>query len=135
VRAPPDGHTLLLITVSNAINVSLYDNLNYDFMRDIVPIGSIMRTPGVMEVNPSVPAKTAPDFIAYAKANPHKITMASAGNGASSHLAGELFMLMTGIDMIVPFPAGSTSDTLAERPAVHPSVSPQSPPKVATCRL
>jgi tripartite-type tricarboxylate transporter receptor subunit TctC len=104
VRAAPDGYTLLLLTLSSAANVSLYDNLNFNLLRDIVPIASIMRTPGVMEVNPSVPAKTAAEFIAYAKANPHKITMASAGNGASSHLAGELFMLLTGIDMIhVPY--------------------------------
>jgi tripartite-type tricarboxylate transporter receptor subunit TctC len=104
VRAAPDGHTLLLVTVSNAINASLYDNLNFNFIRDIAPIASLMRTPGVMEVNPSFPAKTAPEFIAYAKANPHRITMASAGNGASSHLAGALFMLMTGIEMIhVPY--------------------------------
>ncbi len=104
VRAAPDGYTLLLVTLSNAINASLYGNLAFNFIRDIAPIAGIMRTPGVMEVNPSVPAKTAPEFIAYAKANPHKITMASAGNGASSHLAGELFMLMTGIDMVhVPY--------------------------------
>jgi tripartite-type tricarboxylate transporter receptor subunit TctC len=104
VRAAPDGHTLLLVTVSNAINASLYDNLNFNFVRDIAPIASLMRTPGVMEVNPSVPARTAPEFIAYAKANPNRITMASAGNGASSHLAGALFMLMTGIEMIhVPY--------------------------------
>jgi tripartite-type tricarboxylate transporter receptor subunit TctC len=104
VRAPADGHTLLLVTLSNAINAALYDNLNFNFIRDIAPVASLMRTPGVMEVNPSVPAKTAPEFIAYAKANPHKITMASAGNGASSHLAGALFMLMTGIDMVhVPY--------------------------------
>jgi tripartite-type tricarboxylate transporter receptor subunit TctC len=103
-RAAPDGHTLLLVTVSNAINASLYENLNFNFIRDMAPVAGIMRTPGVMEINPSVPAKTAPDFIAYAKANPHRITMASAGNGASSHLAGELFMLMTGIDMVhVPY--------------------------------
>jgi tripartite-type tricarboxylate transporter receptor subunit TctC len=103
-RAAPDGHTLLLVTVSNAINASLYENLNFNFIRDMAPVAGIMRTPGVMEVNPSVPAKSAPDFIAYAKANPHGITMASAGNGASSHLAGELFMLMTGIDMVhVPY--------------------------------
>ena len=104
VRAAPDGYTLLLVTLSNAINASLYGNLAFDFIRDIAPIAGIMRTPGVMEVNPAVPAKTAPEFIAYAKANPHKIAMASAGNGASSHLAGELFMLMTGIDMVhVPY--------------------------------
>ena len=104
VRAASDGYTLLLVTLSNAINASLYGNLAFNFIRDVAPIAGIMRTPGVMEVNPSVPVRTAPEFIAYAKANPHKITMASAGNGASSHLAGELFMLMTGIDMVhVPY--------------------------------
>ena len=104
VRAPPDGHTLLLVTLSNAVNAALYDTLNFDFIRDIAPVVSLMRTPGVMEVHPSVPAKTAPEFIAYAKAHPRQITMASAGNGASSHLAGELFMVMTGIEMVhVPY--------------------------------
>jgi tripartite-type tricarboxylate transporter receptor subunit TctC len=111
VRAASDGYTLLLVTLSNAINASLYGNLAFNFIRDVAPIAGIMRTPGVMEVNPSVPVRTAPEFIAYAKANPHKITMASAGNGASSHLAGELFMLMTGIDMVhVPY-RGSLSPT------------------------
>ena len=104
VRAAPDGYTLLLITLSNAVNASLYEKLDFDFIRDIAPVVSLMRTPGVMEVNPSVPAKTAPEFIAYAKAHPRQITMASAGNGASSHLAGELFMVMTGIEMVhVPY--------------------------------
>jgi tripartite-type tricarboxylate transporter receptor subunit TctC len=103
-RSAPDGHTLLLVTLSNAVNASLYDKLDFDFIRDIAPVASLMRTPGVMEVNPSVPAKTAPEFIAYAKAHPRQITMASAGNGASSHLAGELFMTMTGIEMVhVPY--------------------------------
>jgi tripartite-type tricarboxylate transporter receptor subunit TctC len=103
-RAAPDGYTLLLITLSNAVNASLYEKLNFDFIRDIAPIAYLMRTPGVMEVNPSFPARTAPEFIAYAKANPRGITMASAGNGASSHLAGELFMAMTGIEMVhVPY--------------------------------
>jgi tripartite-type tricarboxylate transporter receptor subunit TctC len=104
VHAVPDGHTLLLITLSNAVNASLYERLNFDFIRDIAPIASLMRTPGVMEVNPSVPATTAPEFIAYARAHPRQVTMASAGNGASSHLAGELFMVMTGIEMVhVPY--------------------------------
>jgi tripartite-type tricarboxylate transporter receptor subunit TctC len=104
VRAAPDGYSLLLVTLSNALNATLYENLNYNFIRDIVPVASLMRTPGVMEVNPSFPARTVPEFIAYAKANPRKITMASAGNGASSHLAGALFMMMAGIDMVhVPY--------------------------------
>jgi tripartite-type tricarboxylate transporter receptor subunit TctC len=104
VRAAPDGYTLLLITLSNAVNASLYEKLNFDFIRDIAPIANLMRTPGVMEVNLSVPARTVPEFIAYAKANPRRISMASAGNGASSHLAGELFMVLTGIEMVhVPY--------------------------------
>lgn len=104
VRAAPDGYTLLLITLSNAVNASLYQKLNFDFIRDIAPIANLMRTPGVMEVNPSVPPRTVPEFIAYAKANPRRISMASAGNGASSHLAGELFMVLTGIEMVhVPY--------------------------------
>ena len=86
VRAPPDGYTLLLVTSANAINATLYDNLNFNFIRDIAPVASIIRVPNVMEVNPSVPAKTVPEFIAYAKANPGKINMASAGNGSRHHM-------------------------------------------------
>jgi tripartite-type tricarboxylate transporter receptor subunit TctC len=103
-RAPADGHTLLLVTLSNAVNTSLYEKLNFDFIRDIAPTVNLMRTPGVMEVNPSVAARMVPEFIALAKAHPHTITMASAGNGASSHLAGELFMTMAGVDLVhVPY--------------------------------
>ena len=104
VQAPPDGYTLLLVTSANAINATLYDKLNFNFIRDIAPVASIIRVPNVMEVNPSVPAKTVPEFIAYAKANPGKINMASAGNGSSPHVAGELFKMMTGVDMVhVPY--------------------------------
>jgi tripartite-type tricarboxylate transporter receptor subunit TctC len=104
VRAAPDGYTLLLVAPPNAINSSLYDKLNFNFIRDIAPIASLVRAPNVMEVNPSVPAKTVPEFIAYAKANPGKINMASAGNGTTSHVAGELFKIMAGVDMIhVPY--------------------------------
>jgi tripartite-type tricarboxylate transporter receptor subunit TctC len=99
VRAPPDGYTLLLIATPNAINATLYDKLNYNFIRDIAPVAGIIREPNVMVLNPSVPAKTVPDFIAYAKANPRKINMASSGNGSSPHVAGELFKMMTGVDM------------------------------------
>src|SRR5206468_10245067 len=88
VKSPPDGYTLLLVTPPNAINATLYQNLNYNFIRDIVPVAGIMSVPNVMVVNPSVPAKTVPDFIAYAKANPSKINMASPGNGSSPHVAG-----------------------------------------------
>ena len=97
----PDGYTLLMSTSSNAINASLYTGLHFNFLRDIAPVGSIIRTPMVMAVNPSFPAKTVPEFIAYAKANPGNINMATAGKGSSLHLAGELFMAMTGVKMTV----------------------------------
>ncbi len=104
VRATPDGYTLLLATSSNAINATLYDTLNFNFIHDVVPVAGISSEPCVMEVNPSFPAKTVPEFIAYAKANPGKINMASAGNGSMPHVAGELFKMMTGVDMIhVPY--------------------------------
>jgi tripartite-type tricarboxylate transporter receptor subunit TctC len=98
VRAPADGYTLLLIAPSSAINVTLYDKLNFNFIRDIAPVASIIRAPMVMAVNPTVPAKTVPEFIAYAKANPGKLNMASGGSG--QHLASELFKMMTGINMM-----------------------------------
>ncbi len=104
VRAPADGYTLLLATVSNAINATLYDKLNFNFIRDIAPVASLIRGPGVMVVNPSFPAKTIPEFIAYAKANPGKINMASAGPGSTPHLYGELFKMMAGVDLLhVPY--------------------------------
>src|SRR5215510_10501433 len=99
VRASPDGYTLLLITTASAINTTLF-KLNYNFLDDIVPIAGIFRVPNVMVVHPSVPAKTVPEFIAYAKANPGKINVESTGAGTSSHMAGELFKLMTGVDMV-----------------------------------
>jgi tripartite-type tricarboxylate transporter receptor subunit TctC len=101
VRAPPDGHTLLLVHTSNAINATLYEKLNYNFIRDIAPVAGIIVVPNVMVVNPSVPAKTVPEFIAYAKANPGKINLASGGIGGPSHVAGELFKMMTGTDMLL----------------------------------
>jgi tripartite-type tricarboxylate transporter receptor subunit TctC len=104
VNAAPDGYTLLLVGPPNAINATLYDNLNFNFIRDIAPVGGIARTPNVMEVNPSFPTKTVPEFIAYAKANPGKINMASGGNGTIPHVAGELFQIMTGIKLVhVPY--------------------------------
>jgi tripartite-type tricarboxylate transporter receptor subunit TctC len=104
VRAPPDGYTLLLIFSANAINATLYDKLNFNFARDITPIASIVRVPHVLEVNPSVPTKTVPEFIAYAKANPGKLNMASGGNGTPAHVSGELFKMMTGVVMLhVPY--------------------------------
>jgi tripartite-type tricarboxylate transporter receptor subunit TctC len=104
VRAPADGYTLLLVTIPNVINATLYDRLNYNFIRDIAPVASIDRVPNVMEVHPSVPTRTFPEFIAYAKANPGKINMASSGNGTSQHVAGELFKMMTGVNLVtVPY--------------------------------
>jgi tripartite-type tricarboxylate transporter receptor subunit TctC len=99
VRAPADGYTLLLVTNPNVVNATLYDKLNYNFIRDMAPVASLDRVPNVMEVNPLVPASTVPEFIAYAKANPGKINMASSGNGGSQHVAGELFKMMAGVDM------------------------------------
>jgi tripartite-type tricarboxylate transporter receptor subunit TctC len=100
VQAAPDGYTLLLSSSPNAINATLYDNLNFNFIRDIAPVASISREPNVMVVNPSLPVKTVPEFIAYAKANQGKINYASAGIGSSQHMSGELFKMMAGIDMV-----------------------------------
>ncbi len=106
-RAPPDGYTLLFITSANSINATLYDKLNFNFIRDIVPVATFVRVPNVMEVNPSFPAKTVPEFIAHTKANPGKVNMASAGNGTVSHVAGELFKMMSGTNMVhVPYRGG-----------------------------
>ncbi|MEA2990015.1 MAG: hypothetical protein QOG83_2726 [Alphaproteobacteria bacterium] len=99
VRATPDGYTLLLVNPANAINATLYERLNFDFIRDIAPVAGLIRVPNVLEVNTSVPAKTVPEFIAYAKANPGKINLASSGNGTSIHMSGELFKMMTGLNM------------------------------------
>jgi tripartite-type tricarboxylate transporter receptor subunit TctC len=104
VRAAADGYTLLLVGPPHAINATLYDKLNFNFIRDIAPVAGIMSVANVMVVTPSVPAKTVPEFITYAKANPGKINMASSGNGSSPHVAGELFKMMTGVDMVhVPY--------------------------------
>jgi len=104
VRAPPDGYTLLLVSASNAINTTLYKNLNFDLIRDVAPVAGLMAATSVMLVHPSVPAKTIPEFIAHAKANPGKINMGSGGSGAPSHVAGELFKLMTDVGMVhVPY--------------------------------
>jgi tripartite-type tricarboxylate transporter receptor subunit TctC len=104
VKAPPDGYTLLLATTTNTINATLYDKLNFNFIRDIAPVATIIRAPQILVVNPSVPAKSVPEFIAYAKAYPGKIHMASGGTGTPPHLAGELFKMMAGIDMVhVPY--------------------------------
>ena len=104
VHAPPDGYTLLLISSNNATNAALYDNLTFNFIRDIAPVASLSRNPLVMAINPEVPAKTVPEFIAYAKANQGKITMGSAGTGGIGHLAGEMFKMMTGLNLVhVPY--------------------------------
>jgi tripartite-type tricarboxylate transporter receptor subunit TctC len=100
VRAPPDGYTLLMVGSFNAISATLYDHLNFNFARDIAPVASIERAPLIMEVHPSFPAKTVPEFIAYAKANPSKMNMASGGIGTTSHMCGELFKMMTGVNMV-----------------------------------
>jgi tripartite-type tricarboxylate transporter receptor subunit TctC len=104
VHAPPDGYTLLLVAPANAINATLYKKLNFNFIHDIAPVAGLIRFANVMQVNPSVPAKTVPEFIAYAKANPGKLNMASAGNGSTPHVSGELFKMMTGVNMVhVPY--------------------------------
>jgi len=104
LRAPPDGYTLLQVTSSNAVNATFYEKLNFDLMSDIAPVAGIVRVPFVLEINPSVPAKSVPEFIAYAKANPGKINMASGGIGTSIHIAGELFKMMAGVNLVhVPY--------------------------------
>jgi tripartite-type tricarboxylate transporter receptor subunit TctC len=104
VRAPADGYTLLLVTAANAVNATLYEKLNFNFIRDIAPVASIAREPFAIEVHPSVPVKTVPEFGAYAKANPGKINMASGGIGSGNHIAGELFKMMTGVNLVhVPY--------------------------------
>jgi tripartite-type tricarboxylate transporter receptor subunit TctC len=112
VNAPPDGYTLLLAGAPNAINATLYEKLNFNFIRDIAPVAGIIRTALVMQVNPSVPAKTVPEFIAYAKANPRKLNMSSAGTGSAPHVAGELFKMMAGVNVVhVPYRGAGPSLT------------------------
>ncbi len=115
-KAAPDGYTLLLVSVANTVNATLYEKLNFDFLRDIAPVAGLVRGPLVMDLALSVPAKTVPEFMAYAKANPGKINMASAGNGTPGHMAGELFKLSTGLDLVhVPYrgAAPALTDVLA----------------------
>ena len=137
VRANPDGYTLLLVNSQNAISASLY-KLNFDFIRDIAPIAGVSLVPLIMEVNPAVPAKTVPEFIAYAKQNPGKVSMASAGIGGPQHVAGELFKMMAGLDMVhVPY-RGSTPalvDLLAGQVQLMFDVTPSSLPHVKAGRL
>ena len=107
VQAPPDGYTLLLVNTSNAINSTLYDKLNFNFIRDVAPVAGIRRSPQVMVVNPSVPASTVPEFIAYATANPGKVNMGSAGIGSVTHICGELFKMLSGVNLVhVPYRGG-----------------------------
>src|SRR6185295_14523139 len=104
VRAAADGYTLLAVTTVNATNATLYEKLSFDFIRDIAPVAGLMRVPNVMEVHPSVPVKSVPEFIAYAKANPGKISMASGGIGSSQHVFGEQFKMMAGVNLLhVPY--------------------------------
>jgi tripartite-type tricarboxylate transporter receptor subunit TctC len=112
-HAPPDGYTLFLVTVVNAINASVYDNLNFDLMRDLAPVAGLTRGPSVMEVNPELPAKSVPEFIAFAKANPAKINMATAGSGSVPNVYGKLFEMMTGVEMIA-VPYGGTGAALPD---------------------
>jgi tripartite-type tricarboxylate transporter receptor subunit TctC len=108
VRAPPDGYTLLLVLTNNAGNATLYDKLNFNFIRDIAPVASINRVPHVIDVNPSIPVRTVPEFIAFAKANPGKLNMGSGSIGSTQHLSGELFKMMTGVDLVhVPYRGGA----------------------------
>ena len=112
VRSAPDGYTLLAVSPANAINATLYEKLNFNFIGDIAPVASIVREPNVMVVNPSVPATSVPEFISYAKTNPGKLSMASAGNGTASHMAGELFKMMAGVTMVhVPYRGGGPALT------------------------
>jgi tripartite-type tricarboxylate transporter receptor subunit TctC len=138
VRSAPDGYTLLVMNSQNTINAALYTKLNFDFVRDIAPIALVDRVPLVMEVNPSFPAKTVPEFIAYAKANPGKINMASAGIGGPQHVAGELFKFMAGVNLVhVPY-RGSTPalvDLMAGQVQVMFDVTPSSLPHIRSGKL
>src|SRR5262249_22799137 len=112
VNSPPDGYTLLVVSTSATVSTTFYRNLSFNFLRDIAPVAGIVRVPLVMVVNPSVPAQTVPEFIAYAKANPGKINMASVGNGTTPHMAGELFKMMAGVDLLhVPYHGASPALT------------------------
>ncbi len=138
LRSPPDGYTVLLVNPANGINASLYKKLNFNFVKEVEPIAGYIRVPNVMEVHPSVPANTVAEFIAYAKANPGKINMASSGNGTSIHLSGELFMLMTGVKMThVPYrgSAPALTDLLAGQTQVMFDNLPPSVPHIKAGKL
>jgi len=120
IHSPPDGYTLMLVNPANAINTTLYPKLSFNFIRDIAPVAGIMRVPNVMEVNPSVPAKTVAEFIAYAKANLGKINWATSGNGTSVHLSGELFKIMTGVELThIPYKGSAPALTDLIAGTVH----------------
>jgi tripartite-type tricarboxylate transporter receptor subunit TctC len=138
LRSPADGYTLLLMNTVNTINTTLYDNLNFDFSRDITPVANIIRTPLTMDVHPSVPAKTVPEFIAYARANPGKLNMGSAGIGTPQHVSGELFKMMTGLNLVhVPYRGGAAAvaDLLAGHVQVMFDVIPESIEHIKAGRL
>ena len=138
VSAAPDGYTLLLATVPNAVNASLYEKLNFNFIRDIAPVAGIIRVPMVLLVNPSVPATTVAEFISYAKAHPDKINMASAGNGSAPHLAGELFKLMAGVNLVhIPYrgQAPALSDLLGGQVQVLFAATPGTNDYIRTGKL
>src|SRR3954470_9275193 len=138
VNAAPDGYTLLLATVPNAVNASLYDKLNFDFIRGIAPVAGIIRVPMVILLNPSVPVRTVPELISYAKANPGKINMASAGNGTAPHMAGELFKMMAGVDMVhVPYrgQGPALSDLLGGQVQVFFATAPGTSDYISTGKL
>jgi tripartite-type tricarboxylate transporter receptor subunit TctC len=138
VKSPPDGYTLLLVNAASAINATLYTKLNFNFIRDIAPVAGITREALVMQVNPSVPSKTVPEFITFAKSTPGKINLASGGNGAPSHVAGELFKMMAGVDLVhVPYrgAAPALTDLLGGQVQVYFGPMPSSIEHIKTGRL
>src|SRR5262245_8922189 len=138
VRAPADGHTLILVGPANAINATLYERLNFDFVRDIAPVAGIARASNVFLVHPSFPAKTVAEFITYAKANPGKISMASAGSGSPPHMAGELFKMMTGINLIhIPYRGGAPAltDLIGGQVQTYFGLTPSSVEYIRTGKL
>jgi tripartite-type tricarboxylate transporter receptor subunit TctC len=138
VNAAPDGYTLLLATVPNAVNASLYEKLNFNFIRDTAPVAGIIRVPMVMLLNPAVPATTVAEFIAYAKANPDKVNMASAGNGSAPHMAGELFKMMAGVNLVhVPYrgQGPALSDLLGGQVQVLFAATPGTTDYISTGKL
>jgi tripartite-type tricarboxylate transporter receptor subunit TctC len=138
VNAAPDGYTLLLATAPNAVNASLYEKLNFNFIRDTLPVAGIIRVPMVMLLNPSVPATSVAEFIAYAKANPEKVNMASAGNGSAPHMAGELFKMMAGVNLVhVPYrgQGPALSDLLGGQVQVLFAATPGTTDYIATGKL